>query len=802
MNIFELINNNDDLVIVTPTSVKKELLKYISNHKLIKNIKFYSLEELRDNLDYKYRDDTLYYISSKYNIIFENSEIIMDNLYYINVDDDYSDNKLSLLKEIKLDLIKNKYIILNEMFKEFFFKQKIYIYNYYCLNSYYKRILKNKFKMIDNDIDQTKAISVNEFKTLEEEVVWCASEITELLNKGVNINNIKINTLSSDYTSTIKRIFKQFKIPLSLNSKHPLCGYDQSKYFNDLLKQDFSLEEAIVTIKEAYQIDGFNQMIFNKIVNFVNTYNLLNIDRETILKLYKYYSENTYISMNNYDNTVEEVDIMTSFITKKDYIFVLGLNQDILPQTVSDNDYLIDDEKDLLNIENSIHINEINKDSLIKRIYQIDNIFLSYKLKSVFNQFVPSSILKQMNIKISYPKYKFINQQYNDYLLGKHLDNYIKYKASSEELESLYYRNNKYNTYDNDYTSIDAKKLYEYLDNNLNVSYSSLETFYKCPFRFYLDNILGINKYENDTTSIIVGKLVHYVLSVGLDKDELEIESLIDDYLNKIQSDITNKHLFYRSKYKKEILKLIAIIKEQLKRSSFHNQWFEEKFSITKNYEIKVTIKGFIDKIMTFEDKDNTYVIVIDYKTGTIHSDFNYVIYGLNMQLLIYLYLIKNSCKITNVKVAGMYWQNIMKDLISTTKDKNYNSLLFDSYRLDGYTLDDINVLEYIDNNYLQGSYLKTIKTKKDGSFYSYSKVLTSDEIDKLLELVEANIDSAVKRILNAKFDIKPIRIGSEMLSDITGCRYCKNYDICYKKNSDILNLKDSKDLSFIRGDK
>ena len=148
------------------------------------------------------------------------------------------------------------------------------------------------------------------------------------------------------------------------------------------------------------------------------------------------------------------------------------------------------------------------------------------------------------------------------------------------------------------------------------------------------------------------------------------------------------------------------------------------------------------------------------------------------------------------------HWQNIIKEVLPASKDKNYSSLLFDSYRLDGYTIADVDVLKNIDHNYLNGSYLKTIKTKKDGSFYSYSKVLTSDEIDKLLELVENNIDQAIDKILKGDFQIKPVRIGSEAITDITGCRYCKNYDICYRKNSDILNLKENKDLSFIRSDK
>lgn len=799
MNIFDLINKEDNIIIITPA--KKELLKYISEHKMIKNIKFYTLEEIRNNLDYKYREDTLYYISNKYSTILENSKIIMDNLYYIDVNDNYDNDKLNHLKEIKLDLINNGYIIFNKMFKNSFHNKKIYIYNYSNISKYYQKLLNDNYEVIDDKIDNTQKIIVNEFNTLEEEVVWCAGEIINLINSGVDINNIIINSLDNDYISTIKRVFKEFNIPLMLKNQHPLCSYDQSKYFNDLLKNNFTLEESILTIKENYQINNFNQNIFNSIIKFVNTYNLLDLDQNTILKLYKYYSENTYIITNNYHNVVKEIDIMESLISDDNYVFVLGLNQDILPKTVSDNDYLNDLEKELLNIETSYETNNINKNNLINKIYNIKNLFVGYKLKSVFNKYVPSSILSEMNIEIRYPKYNYINKKYNNYLLSKDLDKYIKYKENCKELENLYYENNLYNSYDNSYKKINSNNLYNYLDHNLNISYSSLETFYKCPFRYYLDNIIRVNKYEEDSVSIIVGNLVHYVLSVGLDKSDEEISNIIDEYLNNLTIEQNNKQFFYNNKYKKEIFKLIAIIKEQLNRSSFKNTYFEEKFTIEQDKSIKVTIKGFIDKIMTLEDNDNTYVIIIDYKTGTIHSDFNYIIYGMNMQLLIYLYLIKNSNKFKNIKIAGMYWQNIIKDLLPANKDKNYNSILFDSYRLDGYTLEDINVLEMIDHNYLDSSYLKTIKTKKDGSFYNYSKVLSNDDIDKLLAIVESNIEDATEKILKADFSISPKRIGNELINDITGCRYCKNYDICYKRNSDIVNLKEIKDLEYIRGE-
>ncbi len=90
-------------------------------------------------------------------------------------------------------------------------------------------------------------------------------------------------------------------------------------------------------------------------------------------------------------------------------------------------------------------------------------------------------------------------------------------------------------------------------------------------------------------------------------------------------------------------MQLIEIINENNLKSQFENTYFEQKFEIQKENDLNITIKGFVDKILTFNDGENTYVVVIDYKTGGMHNDFKKVVYGLDMQLLMYLYLIKNT---------------------------------------------------------------------------------------------------------------------------------------------------------------
>ena len=63
---------------------------------------------------------------------------------------------------------------------------------------------------------------------------------------------------------------------------------------------------------------------------------------------------------------------------------------------------------------------------------------------------------------------------------------------------------------------------------------------------------------------------------------------------------------------------------------------------VNKDRNIKVTFKGVIDKVLYKEEDDITYLVVIDYKTGTAGIDIKNMEYGLGMQLPIYLYLLKN----------------------------------------------------------------------------------------------------------------------------------------------------------------
>ena len=197
---------------------------------------------------------------------------------------------------------------------------------------------------------------------------------------------------------------------------------------------------------------------------------------------------------------------------------------------------------------------------------------------------------------------------------------------------------------------------------------------------------------------------------------------------------------------------------------------------------------------MTLTIGDYEYVLIIDYKTGTIETNFNPVIYGLNMQLLIYYYLLLKTN--SNTRFAGMYWQNIMKDLLPYEKGKTYQERKESAYRWNGYTTKDREILDRIDTN-LENSFIQSMKVKKDGSYYHYVKALDDQELERLLAIVEGHIKEAIDHILKADFKINPKKIGIEQ--DITGCRFCPYRNICFMQREDVVARKEYKNLEFMK---
>jgi ATP-dependent helicase/nuclease subunit B len=299
----------------------------------------------------------------------------------------------------------------------------------------------------------------------------------------------------------------------------------------------------------------------------------------------------------------------------------------------------------------------------------------------------------------------------------------------------------------------------------LNLSYSKMQIYNKCAFRYYLTDVLKLDVFE-ENFSTIIGSMVHYVLEKCLSNNNRNIDIYVNEYLNGRV--FTNKEKFFLEKYKVCIGELLEQIDLEKEFGSFDNALYEKKIVIDYGNNIKFT--GIIDKVLYKETNDNTYVTLIDYKTGNDDINLKYLHHGINMQLPIYLYL-SNYLNFRNVFYSGFYLQKFN----ITDKD----------YRLVGYSNSDRDILSIIDNNYDNSKIIKGMKTNKDGSFSRYAKVFNNDDMNKIVNITGEKILEVIDNIKNNRFDINPKINGDKNI----GCEYCKFKDICFVTKKDKVEI-------------
>ena len=772
----------DNSIYIVPSNVKKEILLNLNDNKLI-NTKFISLDELINRLTFSYNEKSIIYLMNKYDIKEEVAITYLENLKYVDKED-YDNEAIKKLIEIKKELEENNLLIKDEYIDMFLDNKEIYVYGYDYISKFNKKYLnKINTKIIEKEYKDYKH-DIYEFNYIDDEIEYVANKIIDLINEGIDINNIKICNINDDYIIPIKRIFNLYNIPIDIDNDNSIYNTLIIKDFLDYYKSN-PVETCLDYIKEKYDMnDDNNNYIYNKLVGILNKYSETNI--ENLIYDFKH----TKTKKTILKNRVEIVNLKNNSFNDDEYIFLMNFNSSTIPVNYKDDDYISDEIKEKLELETSKELNKIEREIDINIIKSIKNLSITYKLKTPYEDFMMSNLDLGYEVKTIPVDNKYSNKM-NYFKLSKKLDNLIKFGSKDDDLDYLYslYRDIKYRKFDNSFKGIDNKDLMKLLNNKLSLSYSSMNNFYKCGFRYYLENILYLSK-EEKTFAIDIGNIFHELLSKSFTGDfNLDIE-----FDKAVENKTLPKEKFFLNKLKDELKFVIDTIKYQNTFSSLDKALYENKVYVNKSGSIKLTFTGTIDKLLYKEDKDKTYVVIIDYKTGNPDINLNNSICGLDLQLPVYLYLTKNM-DIKNVEVIGFYLQHILDNEINKEKGKNYSNIKKDKLKLLGYTVNDESKISLFDKNYFDSEVIKSMKMSSNG-FSAYTKLITDEEIDKLISLTEKHIDNAFTKVLEGDFSINPKRIENDLVS----CKFCKYKDVCFRREENITNLKEHKNLDFLKG--
>ncbi|MCI7559118.1 MAG: PD-(D/E)XK nuclease family protein [Clostridium sp.] len=762
---------NNKILIINDYA-KNTLLKKIN--KLL-NIKIITLSELKKNYIYDYDYKSVLYVSNKYNCIPSIARKYIENTYYIN--NEYKSRKIELLTKIKNDLEENNLLIKNNLYRKFLNNKDIVLYNLKYVDKYYLNIIEELSSTNNiityNEEKETSVKKIYRCNNSEEEISFVCSKICELIKSGIDINNIKLTNVKSDYTYIIRKTFKLFNIPINIKSDESIKSTMIVKKFKELYNENIS--EVMDKISELIT-NNYEKDIYKSILNVVNKYSDSNyMDVKEIL-----FDDidNIKIKRDELKNAVNIIDFKSDLISDNDYVFLINFNEGIIPINHKDEDYLNDIEKNNLGIDTSFTLNEKETNEVIETIKTTNNLILTYSEYNQNNKIYVSSayssdILEEEKVNLNFNN----SNNYNKLRLLSEKDDNNKYGTLSSDLLTLstHYKDEPYLTYNNKYKKISNNKLKNYLNKGLTLSYSSMNTFYQCSFRYYLDNILRVNKYE-ERFDAVLGSIFHEILSECFINDDYDVILNYEKLISESTYPFNKSEKFFLENLKNELLLIIDTIKEQLKYTSLKQSMYEKEIKIDISSDVKVTFKGFVDKILYDEFNGEKIVVIIDYKTGNPLLNINNSIYGLDMQLPVYIYLIKNEIK--NVRIGGFYLQKILSNVSNIQKRK-------ESLKLQGYSNEDIDILEKVDSSYENSCVIKSLRTTQNG-FYSYSKIINDEQIDTLYNIVESKVKEARDKILNTEFDINP----KEMDDKNIGCKFCKYKDICYMTSSDIVKLK------------
>lgn len=792
MDFLKTLDNNS--ILLVPNNIKNKILKYIDDNKLLINIKLMTFRDLKVGLLYDYKSDAIYHVMKSESVSYETAKDFINNTYYLN-EESYKDNKLNKILNIKNDLKVNELLIEDPLFINLLkSKSKMYIYGFTSINKLQDYLLELVSKHID-------VISLNpefnSFKheaiklpTLEDEVIYVAEKISELINQGIPLNKIYLANYNQEYYFSIKKIFGLYKIPVYLKGDMKLSDTTIGKYFLDNLSDN--IDKLLYKIRIKYDTDNnkYNSKIYNKLSNLINTYYWTDSYIE-IKDLIAAELKTISISNDHFENEIVTTDILDNIFFDDEYVFLLGFNQKSIPKSYRDEEYIEDAIKTSL-METTLDKNTSSKLRYSIAVKNIKNLCITLKDVSISSTYLPSTLIDGKNIILKEETIKYSNfcDDLNKLLFGDKLDGLIKFNETSEELSILHKSYDiPYKEYSNAFDKLNSDKVKEKLSTK-GYSYSTISTYFKCPFRFYLDYFYRLEEFET-TFSTFIGSAFHKVMEECITDETKDIDDVYYQYINENKKNLpyTKKEEFYVDKVKDELHFIINTIREQYKHSShdikdeWHEKYIEKSTDeLGLNTNIKSIIKGVVDKCI-FINKD---VIIIDYKTGTSATiNRKYFEYGIDIQLPIYLYLLKNDNSNTNI--VGMYLQHILKGLVyrnKTNKNKTYEEIKSDDLKLDGLSLDDESKLREFDDCYDKSEIISGLSKKNDGEWRYPGRMISYEEEDELYKVIENLITECINNTSDGNFKINPFKDRYH-----NGCDYCKYRDICFRKDSDIRNV-------------
>lgn len=796
MEIINLISDEYANIIITTQSNKYNVMRKLNMQAEFMNVQIMTENEFNEIMFGSYEKEAINEII----VFFQSERQIKLNIKVaqkylktmVNLSDEMV-NETELIDDlikIKQRLIKSGLINLN-LHRKLLFRNKNIILDDILVT---KKLLNALNKLGVHQIKkyQTKSIyqqSVNEFSGIYEEVEFVCLEMAKLVNSGVSINKIKVHTPSSEYYPVLNQYLSLYNLPSNLNEKRKLITFDYIKKLIEMLK----INDDLMWLEE-FEVPAENQELFNQFISVLNFYPTVHHNLEMLRELVINELETTNIAALKVIDVIEFINLEEYVANDDEYIFCLNFAEQKMPKVKKDVQIVSDKIAKKYGLTTSEEYNRLIKQKMISKLSRIKHLCLTFARQTISGEEQLASIKEALNLDVVQPKVstKRFSQASDRLNYAKALELKNKYATKSFN----YYYFNKYDGfkfYDNQINNL----LYRDETNQLDISATSIQKFFECEYKFYLDKVLAIRTKIKDMSAINLGNLYHFVLE-NAQKNQVDtvegINALIKSYLKEHDSEFnSNSQKYYLDKYAVYLHEIISVIYEFHESSDFKldHAVFEQEFGYMLDEVTKVKLIGKVDKFVELDLGNKFYIVIIDYKTKkTPKIDHKLFEFGLDLQNFIYLNLIKADREddAHEFELIGTYQQRIKPIHL------HGHGSFSDDFKLFGYTTSDENKMRMFEPNYQDKelSQLANMSTTKSGAFSRHAKVYDEESLSQIEAMIKEHLKTVVNKVGQSDYQINPKLYKKNNVS----CKYCEYQAICYRKKQNLVELKEQDDKS------
>ena len=505
---------------------------------------------------------------------------------------------------------------------------------------------------------------------------------------------------------------------------------------------------------------------------------------------------------------------------------VLGANQGVFPKGLSSSGILgVTERKSLIELGIEIPDNQIS--SVIDENYLVycnlccpsDRLYISYANHSISGEEMePSAFLAEIAENLgaetvlepqenlngeNLPEtYESAYSQYCRRRLTADSETLKDALKGSREEEKIEYLSKMLSGAPQKISEETAEKLF---GKNITMSASRFDTFRKCRFSYFCKYGLSAKRLKPAEFDVLQrGTIVHFVLEkiVGAykkgvaDLSEGEINSLVDKYINEYLDGIsgyraieTERSKFLVSRISCALKAVVLQLSREFAQSGFEPAYCELKIGNGGEIpELKIpfdkgdiNIVGSIDRV----DEYNGYIRVIDYKTGTKSFKLPDILFGLNLQMLIYLYAVVRAGGNNDEKAAGILYMPSKRDL-------NDNGMA-----MNGLLRSEKDIVAAMDRD-MQGEFVPKYSITKSGALDKRcTSFVSCEDFSEIFDYIETLMKRTGDGILSGDIAVNPLD-GRET----PACKYCDYGAVCGRESAPcdrVPNFKNDEVINQIR---